>query len=363
MTPRGAVAVTGWGLYCACSWTWCIGLYLPVILVRELGGAGVAAFAIPNVLGAAGFGFVLADRERRERLAAAHAPALRWFSIAAVVFNVYFIGFLFNALATSGAPWAGVYVGGAAVVAGLLLAALPTRLWPALAAVIYAVSLATFVAVGLGSPAAIEPFGARPPINVLWLAPVMAFGFLLSPALDLTFHRAAGAASPRPTFAIFGIAFAVMLALSCAYRDAIVLAIVPLAHIAAQVVFSVGAHCRELRATGTRAWKTAPVSLAFAALVLLVLFAGEAAGERIYLRLIVLWALVFPSYVLLFVGPGCTLPTSRRNLLIWLGAMGASLPFYEVGFIHDRLWLPLIPLGAIVAFRIGRALRRRDQCH
>ena len=42
---------------------------------------------------------------------------------------------------------------------------------------------------------------------------------------------------------------------------------------------------------------------------------------------------------------------SRRNLLIWGSAMVAALPFYEFGFIHDRLWLALIPLAGILIWK------------
>ena len=58
MNPRTWTATAGWGLFCACSWTWCIGMFLPVILIRDLGGAGFLAFAIPNL-----FGFGLAGSE------------------------------------------------------------------------------------------------------------------------------------------------------------------------------------------------------------------------------------------------------------------------------------------------------------
>ena len=48
-------------MFCACSWTWCIGMYLPVILLRELGWPAVIAFAAPNLVGCAAFGYLLRD--------------------------------------------------------------------------------------------------------------------------------------------------------------------------------------------------------------------------------------------------------------------------------------------------------------
>ena len=79
-------------------------MFLPVILIRDLGGAGFLAFAIPNVVGCVAFGYVLANRVRREALLQSHRSALRWFSVAAVTYNVYFIGYLFNVLSPQGTP-------------------------------------------------------------------------------------------------------------------------------------------------------------------------------------------------------------------------------------------------------------------
>ena len=44
------MATVAWGLFCSNSWTWCIGMYLPVILLRSFGWPGFLAFVIPNVL-------------------------------------------------------------------------------------------------------------------------------------------------------------------------------------------------------------------------------------------------------------------------------------------------------------------------
>ena len=55
--------VPGWAAYLACSWTWCIGMFLPVLLVRDYGVWGWIVFAVPNVLGAAAMGWVLRSAE------------------------------------------------------------------------------------------------------------------------------------------------------------------------------------------------------------------------------------------------------------------------------------------------------------
>ena len=56
---RAAAATVGWGFFCAASWTWCIGMFFPLLLLRDFGWPGLVAFLVPNVIGCAGFGYVL----------------------------------------------------------------------------------------------------------------------------------------------------------------------------------------------------------------------------------------------------------------------------------------------------------------
>jgi hypothetical protein len=334
-------------------------MYLPVILLRDLGWPGFLAFAIPNILGAAAFGYVLASRARSEALIAGQRPALRWFSITAVAYHAFFAAFLVTILTPeSPAPWTGLIAGAAVVVGGLGLSFLPVRVFPVLAVVVYAVSLVTLIELGLSDLATMPTTGTRPADQLVWLAPVMAFGFLLCPFLDLTFHRALRETPSRHAFAVFGATFTVMILLTCVYRDHVVLAIVPLAHIAAQSLFTTAAHLRELRCLD----ETPPgrgVGLALvvaAAALLLVLALGSdptAAGEAVYVRFLVFYGLIFPAWVLLFVGPGRSLPMSRRNLLIYAAVMIAALPFYEAGFIRGHMWLVPVPVAAIVLWAVA----------
>ncbi|MDA0295513.1 MAG: hypothetical protein O3A31_05995, partial [Planctomycetota bacterium] len=88
-TPLGGIAATvGWGAYCACSWTWCIGMFLPIILLGRFGWAGFWAFAIPNLIGCVAFGYLFTP-ERSRRFATAHAGPIRWFSIATIAFQIF----------------------------------------------------------------------------------------------------------------------------------------------------------------------------------------------------------------------------------------------------------------------------------
>src|SRR3954465_13192934 len=83
-----------WAVYLGMSWTWCIGMFLPVLLVRDYGLAGWAVFAIPNVVGAAAMGWVLARPGARERVLAEHRTACVAFSAVTLAFHAYFLTWL-----------------------------------------------------------------------------------------------------------------------------------------------------------------------------------------------------------------------------------------------------------------------------
>src|SRR3954471_24793497 len=48
-----------WAAFLGASWTWCIGMFLPVLLIRDYGPSMWWAFAVPNVIGAAAMGWIL----------------------------------------------------------------------------------------------------------------------------------------------------------------------------------------------------------------------------------------------------------------------------------------------------------------
>ena len=60
VTPaRGPGHAVLWACFLGCSWTWVIGMFFPVLLLRDYGFMGWVVFAIPNVVGAAAMGWVL----------------------------------------------------------------------------------------------------------------------------------------------------------------------------------------------------------------------------------------------------------------------------------------------------------------
>lgn len=251
-----------WGVFCTSSWTWCIGMFLPFILLRLWGWPGFWAFFIPNVIGCAAFGFVL-KRERSQRLMQDLAWMMALFSAFTVAYQCFFAGwaaqyFFVREGAMTTVVSTGVPI--AMLVVGAWLALRRDAHWLALGAAAFAATLAV-IAVGSTSVGPPMTVGAetslpvRAPLVSLdrmwWAVPTIAFGFLLCPYLDLTFHRALQRA-PRPhvAFATFGATFgAMLLAVASLYdqvlgvpRPEIVLAIVW----GVQLTFTVGVHLREL---------------------------------------------------------------------------------------------------------------------
>jgi hypothetical protein len=284
---------------------------------------------------------------------------MRWFSLVTVAYHVYFAAYVSMFLLPESwrAPWAGPVAAVLLLAVGLGLAALPSPGWLALALPVFAVSVAagTLLWPGhLGEAAAPDGTSVT---HLLGVAPVMGLGLVLCPYLDLTFHRALREAPSRHAFAIFGATFALMLVVSCLYwlPGGIDLRPIVLVHLAAQSAFTVGAHVREMRAARTAGgWLVAP--LAAAALAYLPALGDDppAAARDIFVRFLVFYALLFPAYVLLFMGPARPLRRGHRALALFALVVIALAPLYEAGFIGDAPLLLLIPVaaaGAWIAWR------------
>lgn len=355
--PRPGPATFGWGLFCACSWTWGIAMYLPVVLLGRFGWPGFLAFAIPNVLGCTAFGYVL----RRRAPAAEHRVAMTSFSAVVIALHMFFVVFLLGVVSALGSAAWGAVAAVAVFAAGLALSRMPDRAWPLVAAVVYAGSVAAFFAVGVAPLAELGFCGDSSWGDLVWLTPTFIFGFLLCPYLDLTFYRALQRSPSRHAFGVFGLSFPVILLLTCAYSQSLSegLTVAVIGHLIAQTVFTIAAHAREIRlstwpvaANGRRLLLLAPLAVVPLGLMALATALVPAnTGEGIYLRFLVPSALVFPAYVLLFMGPGRALPLSRRNLTAFAVVILAALPLYELAFIGDHAWLVVFPLGGLIGWK------------
>lgn len=383
--PRwGAWGALGWGAFLACSWTWCIGMFLPVLLVRDYGLWGFLLFAAPNVVGAAGMGWVLWRDGASERMVARHRTAMVWFTCATLGFHVFWLAWLAGSirqwLAAPGWAMALGALGGLIVGSAGALAAWrrPVR-WATVAAPLtLGLSLAVLaIFLGAGHTRIAEagtgiPAGAagEAPEELLWLAPVIIFGFALCPYLDLTFHRARQAltgVAARLAFSVgFGIFFLAMIVLTLLYSGwlagpvsgagaVIAPALVAgalTAHLVGQATFTILAHASAaaLRPGGERAtalvWTVVLGPLAaVAALSIGGGLWGLSVGEIAYRSFLGLYGLAFPSYIWLVVIPtgrerGRPETPARKKVVVWAATVSIAAPLFGAGFLaRQSHWL------------------------
>lgn len=359
----------GWGVFCACSWTWCIGMFLPVIMLGRFGWPGFLVFAIPNVIGCAAFGYVIARRDRSVAIVRSHTLAMRLFSLATIAYHVFFIGFiswLLLPLPDDYAPWIAATAPPALLSVAILLSRLPQRAWPMFAVLVYAGSLWMFSQIGFEPLREIAWRGTDSRVELAWLAVPIAFGFLLCPYLDLTFHRALQASPSRRAFAVFGIAFAVMIVFTCAYWDVLETGLTWLiaTHIASQAIFTMSAHVRELRHARETGASMGWIEDFLPLVALPLVFAGAfsldalAASVDLYIRFLVLYGLLFPAYVLFFM-LNCGESRNRWRIGSYIIAMLALMPLYELGFLQGHAWLAAAGVGALIVVALLMRAKRR----
>jgi hypothetical protein len=346
-------------------------MFLPVLLVRDFGMWGFVAFALPNILGAAGLGWVLRSKADARRIVREHATAATLFSLVTITFQVFFLISLAAPSPIRGfaavPEWAAF-----GLIVGTGLLALPGRgRYFGLLVWLISVGLLTAVAAkgGLDAPqtGAWEPWGAdAASTDVLWLAPVCAFGFLLCPYLDLTFLRARESLSrpqSRLAFSIgFGGLFVVMIAATLGYAATALIGMVDEdlvnrmcrtllgVHIGAQLVFTVFVHTVEILNDERQgvARRLFPywigiLILASSGLALgFTVYRGLTVWEITYRLFMAFYGLMFPAYVWV-----CMIPTgddektrrpSRHKRRVLALAVMAASPFYWMGFIERETW-------------------------
>ena len=361
MGPRARTLATGFAL--ATSWTWCIGMFAPVLLARMFGWPGIVAFAVPNVLGCALFGY-LRSRERSVAETRDHALAMAVVGAATVAYQVYFVGWIGGPMLAesmrSELPGATALLSGGLFAAALALSFAPRRVLWALAAVAFAASVATFAFLPWGRMNALPATGEWTPAQLGFVLPTIVFGFALSPNLDLTFHRARQevpeGAKPH-AFGVFGVAFALMLVLTTCYATSPQGLLNPAvrAHILSQLVLTAALHLSELRAAGIA--PSLRTALCLGAGLVGLGTAVLVPSEATYMRFLGLYGLLFPAYAALALR---TVGRPGVKALVALGlAMAAVVPVLDASFTDQPVWSApvavVLPLLAIALF--GRRTR------
>jgi hypothetical protein len=407
----GVLGTLGWAVYLASSWTWCIGMFLPVLLVRDYGLLGWVVFALPNVIGAAAMGWVLKTPGQSAALAAAHRPALAAFSFVTAAFQIFFALWFFRRVGVNGAE----HFTRASLALAMLAFCYPIapfrrRTGPVLAAAAYIVSLACIVAAfatGEMSDGVRLLTSLQHPstIDLLPLTPVIVFGFLLCPYLDRTFHHARQhlprAAEGKAGFGVgFGVLFFTMIVFTLLYAMPVYFALTNRAmgrsalmgwvacHMTVQLAFTIGVHWSgNGDPTPVTDDDEAPAARG-GAFVRMFLFAlGTAAvgyaayfatwglirddellfelGEVVYRCFMAFYGLVFPAYAWICMVPSWRDPSkpSRRALTVFAIAVAVVAPMYYVAFIEGRMiWLVPGLLVVLLARLAGSGSNRlRDR--
>ncbi|MEL6740378.1 MAG: hypothetical protein AAFP26_06960 [Planctomycetota bacterium] len=366
------VSSLGWALYLAVSWTWCIGMFLPSLLVRDAGQMGFVVFIVPNAIGAALVGWVLARRARS--FFESKRPIILAFTGATIAFHGYWLAWRLSEPAFDNV-WE--FAGGMSVGALLIfcIVSLVGRAGGIAAACTLLFTLAA--AFGIASYPVSAVLVGDSPLDILGLALVCALGFGLCPYLDLTFNRCAiESRRPRLAFTLGFVLFACVLLVATRGRamlpapaspveiDIWTLAALIGGHFGAQSAFTIAAHSEALRTTGARpkwsaAW-LAYVPIALVAGVGLGVFAisqqgldvaGMAIGEVGYRAFLGLYGLVFPAWLILTIGNRP--PLSKRTLAALAGVCVVAAPFFTYGFIWlNEVWL----IPGVVIVLLGRLL-------
>lgn len=371
--PSPRLLAIGWAAFLACSWTWCIGMFLPVLLVRDYGFAGWAVFSIPNVIGAAAMGWVLHRQGSASDLSHRHRPAAVAFSIVTILFHAFFAGWIVRSLVGN---VAGIITFSAA--GGFYLAGRRGYRDLLSAAILLAFSIIAFAwAASVPDQTVNGPSDRMPGVDLFYLAPICVFGFFLNPYLDLTFLRARESTAPRVGIAAFtfgfGIFFMIMLLFTFWYARVLqpgrlqflpgTLKWIIGTHMMLQSGFTVAVHTRAL--SNQPSARRPDLQAALFLALLCGYFAGQhgdlgglgghSLGETLYRIFMAFYGLVFPAYVWLCIIPSRGQPgvPSARNLQILAATVVIAAPLFWMGFIENHmLWL-VAGLGIVLLSRLA----------
>jgi hypothetical protein len=367
----------GWAAFLAASWTWCIGMFLPFLLVRDFGIWGWVVFAIPNVVGAAAMGWVLRTPKISGEISGAHRQACMLFSGVTIAFHLFFVESVIPVLIHIPKSWgqqanADVALGSVLVIASLMYLLMSRRIGAGrvIAVVALVISLAAMM-MSFGEmhliysgaarymPNIEQPFSA----DLLWLTPICVFGFAACPYLDLTFHRARQRSSnAKASFGIgFGVLFLAMILFTLLYTPALIanfitpiLGMILAIHMGVQCAFTIAAHAREIQHGGAAAAIVAGALTLISWIVILffpsgMAVHGQGAGELVYRIFMGFYGLVFPAYVWLVMLPRRNSPSTptKRNVTIFIAATLLAMSMFWLGFVLSKMiWL--LPGLAIV---------------
>jgi len=363
-------------------------MFLPILLLRWWGWPGFVAFAVPNILGCVAFGYVFTPETSR-RFVTRFAPSIRWFAWVTIAFQSWFGAWADRRLGMQGLLGTSVNWFDVCRLLPLLFFMFPGggRFWTLAGTTCAVASFVFFAQSGLGALNDPPVVGSLTSMSLAWAAPFMAFGFLLCPALDPTFHRALQQSPSRHSFAVFGVAFTAQLIFAASTFNAatglMMLAWPIAAQIVVQTTFTMCALVSVTSPASLRSWPGAPawcpsamgrtsfmrfasvlalpvVGMALGRFLLDLLTAitvdvpvlmpasellasvssVTSAGEATYLRWLGFYGIIFPAWLLLKLR---RVPAAVAWPAIFVAAAAA-----ERGMVGARTSFLLVSLGVIV---------------
>ncbi|MFT3685719.1 MAG: hypothetical protein QM783_12465 [Phycisphaerales bacterium] len=369
-------------------------MFLPALLLSDFGVWSFAAFAVPNVIGAALLGFVMRSPEASRVYIERYRAACVAFSIVTVAFQVFFAAWVARVMGAAlggkgGWLW---QVGWVACVVAAAIGRFGGARWgrmvAGVAAGAWVVSLAVIVWVGFRQPGegvGLEDVvawpGERPAGELAPLAMVCVLGFMLCPYLDLTFHRArieSGAQSKRAFGVGFGVFFALMIVGTLVtaptllmlvgrgpFLDrgaATLLAALLGLHTLPQLVYTCWVHGCEVRG-GERVWMVVAAFVAGLGIavvdggVLMSKLGPLHLSEVLYRVFMGFYGLVAPAYVAIVSWPvklgGAEI--RRGRVAVFTAVVVCAVWFYWLGFVERQTWWVACGVGMVVVGKlVGR---------
>ncbi|XAM00887.1 hypothetical protein OT109_05775 [Phycisphaeraceae bacterium D3-23] len=388
---RGPFAALLWGAFLGCSWTWIIGMVFPAMLLRDYGLRGWAAFAIPNVVGAAAMGTVLFKPTWSADIVRKHAVACHNFSVVTIAFHLYVITWLFTGLFGFAAVPMIVVAVGLCVGLGIRSRNNSAMLYVAVGVAVLSLGCFAWATKAPGAWDLAQWSPASPRLShtdFLYFIPCSVLGFLLCPYLDLTFHRArintAGGAGPSAFAFGFGVVFFAMIIFSVCYGAQLLpfiagdpeavlpglwLALLGI-HLTIQAAFTLTIHARETIEDRVTGGISLPWLIGACGIAIVLGFAvqiddlpskpmtgGLSWGEAGYRGFLLLYGTVFPAYVWLIMIPTGRRPLTRLSFEVRTGiyALSSALAFALawIAFVRGDTFLVPYIFGLLIVCRIA----------
>jgi hypothetical protein len=364
-----------WGAFLAVSWTWVIGMFLPVLLVKDFGGWAWVIFAVPNCIGAAAMGWTMRSAEHSRQFVIRHAIACRVFSLVTIAFHIFFVSWM---LPLRLGPWG--YAASAVLVQLAFTPLIKTRATLVISVII--LLLSTSLAGVLWTRGALQVPAMTPmqPGDFLGLSLVCLLGFLLCPYLDLTFHRARQATTHAGAKVAFGVGFCVMflsmIVMTLLYTKTLftttdISTLLLMIHIGVQAAFTVMAHAASLQQQAdsrddrgnTRSALGAALAIGFTAAVVAhlgvqagwlypgitsqgITLGGMTIGELLYRSFMSFYGLVAPAYLLI------AFARRQPDVRWWIATLLLAAPFYWIGFMHAAMTWTTVGVAIVICMSL-----------